>query len=158
MKTISGSRHVVYGIRKTQGPRSQFLMTGGGEGRSDRGSYFILKKITISEFVYPKKSLSPFIATPKNPYVFFSRPKKIPASFIDPKKSILAKMSAPKTSLGPLGRKTIKPSGKLKKYSPNSQDHNLSGSGGALRALILLITDLHWFEMCYFTDVLSNIK
>ena len=31
---------------------SQFLMTGGGGG-GDRGSYFILKNLTTSEFVYP---------------------------------------------------------------------------------------------------------
>ena len=88
---------------QTQGPHSQSLMTGGGG--SDRGSYFIPKKIT-SKFVYPKKSLlfltypkksllflaypkksltdSPFFTTPKNPSVFFCNPK-IPASFIDPK-------------------------------------------------------------------------
>ena len=35
-----------------QGPHSHILMTGG----SDRGSYFIPKKIPTSEFVYPKKS------------------------------------------------------------------------------------------------------
>ena len=46
-------------------------------------------------------------------------------------------------------RKTIKPSGKLEIYSPNSQDHNPPGSRGAPSALILLITDLHWFDMCY---------
>ena len=40
-------------------------------------------------------------------------------------------------------RKTIKPSGKLETYSPNSQHHNPPGSRGALRALILLITNLH---------------
>ena len=82
----------------SQGSHSQILMTGkdgggGGEG-SDRGSYFIPKKIATSEFAYPKKSLiflaypkkslSPFSATQKTP-LFFLRPKKIPASFIDPK-------------------------------------------------------------------------
>ena len=36
-----------------QGPHSDILMTGG----SDRGSYFIPKKIPTSEFVYPKKTL-----------------------------------------------------------------------------------------------------
>ena len=41
-------------------------MTGG----SDRGSYFIPKKIPTSEFVYPKKSL-----------LFFSIPQKIPQCF-----------------------------------------------------------------------------
>ena len=34
-----------------RGPNSQILMTG----ESDRGSYFIPKKITTSEFAYPKK-------------------------------------------------------------------------------------------------------
>ena len=39
-----------------QGPHLQILMTmGGGGGGGDRGSYFIPKKITTSEFVYPKK-------------------------------------------------------------------------------------------------------
>ena len=33
---------------------SQMLMMGGGGG-FDRGSYFIPKKITTSEFDYPKK-------------------------------------------------------------------------------------------------------
>ena len=66
----------------SQGPHSQTLMTGG----SDRGSHFIPKKITTSEFVYqkkslvflayPKKSLSPFFATQKNPSVLFRDPKK----------------------------------------------------------------------------------
>ena len=70
-----------------QGPHSQILMTGGGgEGGSDRGSYFIPKKITTSEFVYtkiallffrnPKNSLCLFYATQINPGVFH-RPKKI---------------------------------------------------------------------------------
>ena len=64
---------------RLQGANSQILMTGGRG--SDRGSYFIPKKVTTSEFVYPKKSLrflaypkksrSPFFATPKNPSVFF---------------------------------------------------------------------------------------
>ena len=58
----------------------------GGGGGSDRGSYFISKKITTSEFVYPKtsllilaypkKSLGRFFATQKNPGVFH-RPKNI---------------------------------------------------------------------------------
>ena len=48
-----------------QGPHSHILMTGG----SDRGSYFIPKKIPTSEFVYPKKSL------------FFSIPQKIRQCF-----------------------------------------------------------------------------
>ena len=49
-----------------QGPHSHILTTGG----SDRGSYFIPKKIPTSEFVYPQK-----IPT------FFSIPKKIPQCF-----------------------------------------------------------------------------
>ena len=44
-------------------------------GVCDRGSYFIPKKITTSEFVYPKKSLH-FSAYPKNPLVLFLQPKK----------------------------------------------------------------------------------
>ena len=39
--------------KKIQGPHSQILMTRGGGG-GDRGSYFIPKKITTTEFVYPK--------------------------------------------------------------------------------------------------------
>ena len=96
-------------IFNPQGPHSQIFMMGW-EGGSDRGSCFLPKKITTSEFVYPKKSLL-FLTYPKNPLVLFSqpkkispfflRPKKIPASFIDPKKSPLAKISDLKTSLGP---------------------------------------------------------
>ena len=40
-------------VSQSRGPHSHILMTGG----SDRGSYFIPKKIPTSEFVYPKKSL-----------------------------------------------------------------------------------------------------
>ena len=93
-------------------PLTNFNDIGGGGGGYDRGSYFIPKKITTSEFVYPKKnnyfflaypkkSLCPFLATQKNPSVFFSWPQKILVSFIDPKKSPLAKISDPKKSLGP---------------------------------------------------------
>ena len=66
----------------------------GGEGGSNRGSYFIPKKITTSEFVYPKKSLT---------VVPFSQPKKIPLfSSHDPKKSQhLSFLSDPKKSLWP---------------------------------------------------------
>ena len=81
-------------ISEPQGPHSQILMTGRG---SDRGSYFIQKKITTSEFVYPKnhfflayppKFLSPFFATP-------------PPKIHRPKKSLLAKISDRRISLGP---------------------------------------------------------
>ena len=72
----------------------------GGGGGSDRGSYFIPKKITTSEFVYPKKSQL-FFANPKNSLYFSLRPKTFPASFIDPKKSLWAKISDPRKSLGP---------------------------------------------------------
>ena len=72
-----------HSLLTAQGPHSQIFMTGG----SDRGSYFIPKKIPFSEFIYPKKSLvfltypkrkslSSFFATQKNPSVFH-RPKKI---------------------------------------------------------------------------------
>ena len=67
-----------------QGPHSHILMTGV----SDRGSYFIPQKITISEFVYPKKSLL-YLAYPKNSLSpFFARPPKNPSVFFfrDPKK------------------------------------------------------------------------
>ena len=83
-------------VHDPQGPHSQILMTGG----SDRGSYFIPKKITTSEFVYPKKSVLS-LAYPEKSLWFFLRPKKIPASFIDPKNPLRAKISDPKKSLGP---------------------------------------------------------
>ena len=81
----------------------------GGEG-SDRGLYFIPKKITTSEFVNPKKSLlflaypplkslSPFSATQK--YLSFLRPQKFLAYFMDPKKSLWAKISDPKNHSDP---------------------------------------------------------
>ena len=47
-------------VTAPQGPHSHILMMGG----SDRGSYFISKKIPTSEFVYPKKSVL-FLAYPK---------------------------------------------------------------------------------------------
>ena len=37
-------------------------------GGSDRGSYFIPKKITTSEFVYPKKSQLQNLSSQKNHY------------------------------------------------------------------------------------------
>ena len=52
-----------------QEPHSQILMMGGGGG-SNRGSHFIPKKFTTSEFVYPKKSLL-FLAYPKK-YLIYS--------------------------------------------------------------------------------------
>ena len=60
---------------------------GGGGGGSDRGSYFVPKKITTSAFVYPKKSLL-FSAYPKNLLSPFFTTKKISLFFFcDPKKS-----------------------------------------------------------------------
>ena len=99
-------------------PGALFTKFNDGErGGSDRGSYFIPKKITTSEFVYPKKSLL-FSIPQKFPYVLFSkpqkiplcfsRPKKVPASFIDPKKSLLAEISDPKKSLGQSDSPVIK--------------------------------------------------
>ena len=70
-----------------QGPHSQILMTGVGEGGgSDRGSYFILKKITTSELfclpkkittflAYPQNSLSPFLQRQNISSVFFTTQK-----------------------------------------------------------------------------------
>ena len=58
-------------------------MTWGG---GDRGSYFIHKKITTSEFVYPKKSLL-FLAYPKKTSVPFSQPPKIPSVFFATQKT-----------------------------------------------------------------------
>ena len=85
-------------VDTSQGPHLQILMTGGGGGGSDRGSYFIPKKITTSEFVYPKKlllfvtypkkSLSSFFATPKIPPFFFATQKN-PGVFHRPKKNHL---------------------------------------------------------------------
>ena len=76
----------------------------GGWG-SDRGSYFIPKKITTSEFVYPKKSLlslaypkkslGPFFATQKNPSFFFATQKN-PGVFHRPKKITLGQNFRPK--------------------------------------------------------------
>ena len=73
---------------------------------SNRGSYFIPKKITTSEFAYPKKSLlflaypkkslSPFFATQKNPCYFFSLPKKNPGVFHRPKKITFGQNFRPK--------------------------------------------------------------
>ena len=51
----------------SQGLHSHILMTGG----SNRGSYFIPKKIPTSEFVYPKKSLL-FLAYPKKSLSVFA--------------------------------------------------------------------------------------
>ena len=42
-------------ISHSQEPHTQILMMG--EGGSNKGSHFIPKKITTSEFVYPKTSL-----------------------------------------------------------------------------------------------------
>ena len=82
-------------IFNPQGPHSQIFMMGGGGGGTNRGSYFLPKKITTSEFVYPKKSLlfltypkkslSSFFATQKNPSVFFATQKN-PGVFHRPKK------------------------------------------------------------------------
>ena len=71
-----------------QGPHSQILMTGeGGGGRSDRGSYFIPKKITTSKFVHPKKLLS-FLTYPKKSFsLFFTTQKNPSVIFRDLKKS-----------------------------------------------------------------------
>ena len=62
-----------------RGPTHKFY-DGGGGGGGGRGSYFIPKKITTSDFVYPKKSLL-FLAHPKNPLVLFSQPQKFPLFF-----------------------------------------------------------------------------
>ena len=79
---------------------------GGEGGGSDRGSYFIPKKITTSEFIYPKKSLpllaypkkslSPFFANQQNPSHFFSQPPKI-----DPKKHFWPKFQTQKIPRNP---------------------------------------------------------
>ena len=49
------------GMYVSPGAPLTYFNDGGG---SDRGSYFIPKKIPTSEFVYPKKSLL-FLAYPK---------------------------------------------------------------------------------------------
>ena len=60
-------------------------LTNFNDGGSDRGSYFMPKNITTSEFVYsknhnffsiPKQSLSHFFTTQKNPRIFH-RPQSI---------------------------------------------------------------------------------
>ena len=43
-------------------------LTYFNDGESDRGSYFIHKKITTLEFVYPKKSQLQNLSTQKNYY------------------------------------------------------------------------------------------
>ena len=48
---FSGQRNVV----TAQGPHSDILMRWGGGG-TNRGSYFIAKKIQTSEFIYPKNT------------------------------------------------------------------------------------------------------
>ena len=91
----------------SQGPHSQIFMTGGG---SDRGSYFIPKKITTSEFVYPKyhyffnrpkKIPWFFFSNPKNPSVFFFATHKNPGVFHRPQKITFGQNFRPKKSLGP---------------------------------------------------------
>ena len=74
---VEGHDWLTRRVCTAQEPHSKILMTGG----SDRGSYFIPKEITTSEFVYPKKSLlflaypkkflSSFFATQKTPSVLF---------------------------------------------------------------------------------------
>ena len=108
-----------------QGPHSHILMTGG----SDRGSYFIPKKIPqcfcISKFYYLSSGKLKYAnfnfgfgqkqnyklrlcycwfelmknTIPKKIPVLFSRFKKIPASFIDPKKIPFGKNLRPKKIL-----------------------------------------------------------
>ena len=75
-------------IPRAGAPLTNFNGEGGGGGKlSDRGSYFIPKKITTSEFVYPKKSQL-FLEYPKIPSVLFLQPKKIPLFFFPtPQKS-----------------------------------------------------------------------
>ena len=72
-------------------PHSQILMTGG----SDRGSYFIpkrlknLRSLSTQKYHYffsiPKKTLSPFFAMQKNPSIFFFTTQKNPCIFHRPK-------------------------------------------------------------------------
>ena len=77
------------------------------DGGSNRGSYFIPKKVATSEFAYPKisllflhvaypkKSLSTCtFSQPQNIPLFFATPKN-PCVFHRPKKSLLAKISGP---------------------------------------------------------------
>ena len=74
---LACSNFGIFSASTFQGSYSLIFNDGGGGGRSDRGSYFITKKIKTSEFVLVQKSLSPFL-----------QPKKIPLSvFCDPKKS-----------------------------------------------------------------------
>ena len=67
-----------------RGPYSQILMTGG----SDRGSYFVPKKITTSEFVYPKKSLLFLVYSPKSLSPCFATQKNIPLIFFATQKNL----------------------------------------------------------------------
>ena len=80
-------------VNQVEGPHSQIFNDRGGGERSDRGSYFIPKKITTSESVYPK--ITTFFSIIKIiPLSFFSQPKK--SFFHRPKKSLLVKISDPK--------------------------------------------------------------
>ena len=65
----------------------------------NRGSYFILKNIPTSEFVYPKKFLSAFFCNPKKSFCFFFRNPKNSSIFRRQKKSLLAKISDQKNYL-----------------------------------------------------------
>ena len=100
---VCGGYGVIIDMNDPQGSHSQILMTGGG---SNRGSYFIPKKITrnlriclpkniVTFLAYPKKSLSPFLATQKNPSVFFTTPKN-PGVFHRPKKITFGQNFRPK--------------------------------------------------------------
>ena len=79
---------------------------GLGGGGSDRGSYFMLRKITTSEFVYPKKSLfilaypkkslSPFSHPPPKSLCFFLATHKGPGIFHRPQNITLGQNFRPK--------------------------------------------------------------
>ena len=80
---------------------------GGGGGRSDRGSYFIPKKITTSKFVYPKKSFSLFFTTQKNPSVIFRDLKKSRRLSQTPKNNFWPKFQTQKITRIPLSLKYV---------------------------------------------------
>ena len=77
---LSMQKQILHSMVNPGAPLTNFNDREGGGGGGSRGSHFIHKKITTSEFVYPKKSL--FFSIPKKkPYSFFHNPKKSPSLF-----------------------------------------------------------------------------
>ena len=90
---LEATENLTLALCRNPGLHPQILMMGG----SDRGSYFIPKKIKTSEFVRLKKSLL-FLAYPKYPSVFgfFIVTQKTPGIFYRPKKITFCQTFRPK--------------------------------------------------------------